>query len=237
MRLNWGHEKEENMIREEIIELREEGLKEFSAKIVPNIDPDTVLGIRVPVLRKYAKELMKKRPDEAKDFLNDLPHMYHEENQVHFFMLESIKDYDECMYEIEKFLPYVNNWAVTDGHKFKAFKGNEDKVFEKIKEWVKSEMTYTIRFGLVTLMNIFLDDLFTIEANEVAAEVRSEEYYVNMMQAWYFATALAKQYDATIPYIENKRLADWSHNKTIQKARESFRITPEQKEYLKSLKV
>lgn len=225
------------MVKEDLIKLSETEYKEFSEKLVPNIDPASVLGVRVPAIRKYAKELMKNKPEEAKQFLNDLPHEYHEENQAHFFMLESIKDFDECIYEIEKFLPYANNWAVTDGHKFKAFKGNEDKVFEKIKEWSKSEHTYTVRFSLVTLMNVYLDDLFTPEVNEVAAEVVSEEYYVNMMQAWFFATALAKQYETTIPYIENKKLSDWVHNKTIQKARESYRITDEQKEYLKGLKV
>ena len=225
------------MIREDIIKLSEKEYKEFSAKIVPNISPDTVLGVRVPALRKYAKATAKNYPDEVKAFKNDLPHKYHEENQAHMFMLEDIKNYDECINEIEKFLPYVNNWAVTDGHKFKAFKGNEDKVFVKIKEWSKSSHPYTVRFALEVLMTYFLDDLFTEDVNEVAAAVVSDEYYVNMMQAWFFATALAKQYDATISYIEDKKLSDWVHNKTIQKARESFRITPEQKEYLKGLKV
>lgn len=225
------------MILDDIINLREEGMKEFSAKLIPNIDPESILGVRAPVLRKYAKSTAKNNPEETKEFLSDLPHKYHEENQVHFFMLESIKDFDECIYEIEKFLPYANNWAVTDGHKFKAFKGNEDKVFEKIKEWSKSEHPYTVRFSLEILMSYFLDVLFTEEVLEVAGEVTSEEYYVNMMQAWFFATALAKQYDSTIPYIEQNKLSAWVHNKTIQKSRESFRITPEQKEYLKSLKV
>jgi len=226
-----------NMIREYLESISEPEYKAFSCKLVPTHEPDEILGVRVPAIRKYAKSLYKNNREEAEAFLKDLPHKYHEENQLHFFMLESIKDYDECINEIDKFLPYADNWAVTDGHKFKAFKGNEDKVLIKIKEWLKSDHTYTVRFGLVTLMSCFLDELFTEEVNEIAAEVESEEYYVNMMQAWFFATALAKQYESTIPYIEEKRLSDWVHNKTIQKARESYRITPEQKEYLKSLKV
>ena len=225
------------MIKDDLLKLKDSEYKKFNASLIPNIDPDTVIGVRAPAVRAYARTLIKERPEEAKEFLRQLPHTYHEENAVHMYILETIKDYDECIRELELFLPYVTNWAITDGHKFKAFKGNEDRVFEKIKEWTKSSETYTIRFGINMLMSYFLDDLFTIECNDIAAAVVSEEYYVNMMQAWYFATALAKQYDATLPYIENKRLKDWSHNKSIQKARESYRITPEQKEYLKSLKV
>lgn len=225
------------MVKEDLIKLSETEYKAFSAGLVPNINSDTVLGVRVPAIRKYAKEIIRNNPDEVKGFLNNLPHEYHEENQLHFFILESIKDYDECIFEIEKFLPYANNWAVTDGHKFKAFCGNEERVFEKIKEWVQSDKPYTVRFGLEMLMTYFLDDLFKEEVNEIAASVISEEYYVNMMQAWFFATALAKQYDETIIYIEKLKLSPWVHNKTIQKARESYRITAEQKEYLKGLKV
>ena len=174
---------------------------------------------------------------EIDDFLSSLPHKYYDENNLHGFIIAEMKDYDRTIAEIDRLLPYIDNWATCDLIRPKLFSKNHDKLIKDIRRWMKSSKTYTIRFGIEMLMTHFLDDYFRPEYLEWVASITNDEYYVKMMVAWYFATALAKQYDATLPIIEQKRLASWTHNKTIQKAIESYRITDEQKEYLKGLKI
>ena len=221
-------------IRNELFNMQDIKYVDFLRKLIPNIDPETIIGVRTPELRKYAKQLEK--DDMVSGFLTKLPHRYFEENQLHSFVISGIKDYKCCMDEVCRFIPYIDNWATCDQLSPKIFKKHRAELFEQIKLWISSTETYTVRFAVGMLMEHFLDEDFDIIYPEMVSEIRSEEYYVNMMIAWYFATALAKQYDAIIPFIEEGRLADWTHNKTISKARESFRITPEQKEYLKGLK-
>ena len=193
------------------------------------------IGIRVPVLRKFAKEFAKEA--ECEFFLQQLPHEYYDENMLHGLLISQIKDYEECIRLTERFLPYIDNWAVCDIMSPKVFAKHKEELLAKIKTWSQSSHVYTCRFGIETLMTHYLDKEFKTEYLEIPASVRSDEYYVKMMVAWFFATALAKQWEATIPYIEQKRLAPWTHNKTIQKSIESYRISPEQKEYLRSLKI
>lgn len=222
-------------IQKELYALQDTDYKVFQTKLMPTVDPDTVIGVRIPLLRKMANELWK--DGSAEYFLQSLPHETYEENNLHGYLVEKIRDFDEAVAAVEAFLPYVNNWATCDTMSPKVFGKYPDRLYEKIKEWMASGETYTVRFGLGMLMRWFLDEHFTPEGPRLAASVRSEEYYVNMMIAWFFATALAKQYDAILPYIEEKRLKPWTHNKAIQKAVESYRITPEQKAYLKTLKI
>ena len=222
-------------IIERLFELQDIEYGDFSAKLAPNIPRESCIGVRVPALRKLARELMKE--PELEVFLNDLPHRYYEENMLHSILLSQWKDYEETVEKVQAFLPYVDNWAVCDTLRPKVFKKNLDKVIRKVYEWIDSPKTYTCRFGIGMLMTFFLDDAFKPEYLELPARVKSDEYYVNMMIAWYFATALAKQWDATIPYIEEHRMDKWVNNKSIQKARESYRITPEQKEYLATLRL
>ncbi len=226
---------EEPMYTERLMELQDTGYRDMQKKIIPTVDPDSIIGVRTPALRALAKEILKS--GDYKSFLNELPHKYFEENQLHAFILSGMKDFDECMDELEKFLPFVDNWATCDQMSPKVFKKHKDELLKHIKVWIKSDKTYTVRFGVGMLMEHFLDDDFDLKYPEMAARIRSDEYYVNMMIAWYFATALAKQYESIIPFIEQKRLAPWTHNKAIQKSVESYRITDEQKAYLKSLKV
>lgn len=221
-------------IQKRLFELSDEKNADFSAKLTPGIDREKFLGVRIPASRKLAKEIIK--GNEHKDFLNSLPHKYYDENILHSILISEIKDYDECIKYIDEFLPYVDNWAVCDTMSPKAFKNGHEKLMNDILRWVDSDQTYTIRFGLKMLMAHFLDNDFKKEYLEIPAKIKSNEYYINMMIAWFFATALAKQWDSTIVYIENGVLDKWVHNKAIQKARESYRITAEQKEYLKSLK-
>ena len=221
-------------IREELFRLQDVEYRDFQKKLIPTVDPESVIGVRTPELRKLAKDLY--RQPEAAEFLNTLPHEYFDENQLHAFMISEEKDFDRCIVEVEAFLPYVDNWATCDQLSPKAFGKNKDRLLLHIRNWIESDHTYTKRFAIGMLMQHYLDDDFDPDYPEIVAKVRSEEYYVNMMIAWYFATALAKQYDAAIPYIEGQRLDVWTHNKAIQKARESRRITPEQKEHLKTLK-
>ncbi len=220
-------------IKEKLFKLQDKKYQEMQFKIIPNIEPNTIIGVRTPELRSLAKELIK---EDYKSFLNNLPHQYFDENQLHAFIISEIKDYNECITYLNKFLPYVNNWATCDQLSPKIFKKNTDKLLDQIKIWISSKETYTIRFGIGTLMQYYLDDKFNKEYLKLVSNIKSEEYYINMMIAWYFATALAKKYKETIPYIEKNKLDIWVHNKTIQKAIESYRITPEQKEYLKGLK-
>ena len=221
-------------IKEELLALQDISYADFQAKLTPNIPRDLFIGARVPELRKLAKRIAEE-PETSK-FLKKLPHKYYDENMLHGLLISEIKDYDACIEAVDEFLPYVDNWAVCDIMSPKIFKKNKKALLEKIKEWSASEKTYTCRFGIEMLMSYFLDDDFKPEYLEIPLSVNSEEYYVQMMVAWFFATALAKQWDMTIKYIEEQRLDTWTHNKAIQKARESRRITPKQKEYLKSLK-
>lgn len=221
-------------IQDRLFELKDTEYAAFQAKLTPGIPLESFIGVRVPAVRKLAKELYN--AGEYEDFISELPHKYYDENMLHGLILSEYKDFDKCIEEVNRFLPYVDNWAVCDIMSPKSFKKNKEKMVDIIKKWSASEHAYTCRFGMEMLMTHFLDEDFKAEYLEIPAQVHSDEYYVNMMIAWFFATALAKQWDATIPYIADNRLDVWTHNKTIQKARESYRITAEQKEYLKGLK-
>ena len=224
-----------NEIREHLFSMQDTKYRDFQAKLIPTVEADSVIGVRTPELRKYATELIRQGEYDA--FLQDLPHKYFDENQLHAFIVSGIRDYEKCMEELCRFLPYVDNWATCDQMSPKVFKKHKTELFKQVKEWIKSDAAYTVRFAIGMLMEHFLDEDFDPEFPKMVAKVRSEEYYINMMIAWYFATALAKQYDAILPYIEEKKLDAWTHNKAIQKSVESYRITPEQKVYLKNLKV
>lgn len=218
-------------IRARLFALRDEKYRDFQGKLIPGLPEGAMIGVRTPELRKFAKEI---GADEG--FLAELPHRYFDENQLHAFIISGIKDFDEALSRLEVFLPYVDNWATCDQMSVKSFRNHTGELLPRIRRWLDSGRTYTVRFGIGCLMEFYLDDNFRPEYPEMVAAVHSEEYYVRMMAAWYFATALAKQYGAVVPYLENHRLDPWVHRKTIQKAVESFRITPEQKVYLKSLK-
>lgn len=222
-------------IKERLISLQNEKKKKFDASLLPTLDNNRILGIKLNDLRNFAKELYKR--EDINEFLNDLPHYYYEENNLHAFIIENIKDYDKCIIWLKKFLPFIDNWSTCDCFRPKCFKKNSDKLLKEIDEWLTSKHTYIIRFGIGMLLSYYLDDKFDSAFLERVAGIKSDEYYVNMMIAWYFATALAKQYDETIKILENKILSPWVHNKTIQKAIESRRITVSQKEYLRSLKI
>ena len=222
-------------IREELFKLQDIKYRDFQGKLIPTVAPDTVIGVRTPELRKYAKELLKR--EDIADFLNDLPHKYFDENQLHAFIISGMKDYDACVNEVQRFLPFVDNWATCDQMSPKVFKKHKKDLLEEINNWLNSGETYIIRFAVGMLMEHFLDEDFDKSYPEMVSKIRSDDYYVNMMTAWYFATALAKQYESILPYIEDKKLDVWTHNKAIQKSVESYRITPEQKEYLKTLKI
>lgn len=209
--------------------------RDFQVKLIPTVPAESVIGVRTPELKKYAKSLVKN--DAIQDFLDILPHKYFDECQLHAFIISEIKDYDRCLREVERFLPYIDNWATCDQLSPKVFKKHRGELINNIKEWISSDKTYTVRFGVGMLMEHYLDEDYYISYPEMVSELRSDEYYINMMIAWYFATALAKQYDTILPFIEERRLDTWTHNKAIQKSVESYRITPEQKEYLKSLKI
>ena len=224
-----------NDIRTELFKMQDMDYRDFNSKLIPTVDKESMIGIRAPELRKYAKEIGKK--EEVKEFLHDLPHKYFDENQLHAFIISEIKDFKNCIDEINRFLPYIDNWATCDQLSPKIFKKHHSELFAYIKDWLKSDKVYTLRFGIGMLMEHFLEKDFDIIYPEMIANIRSDEYYVNMMIAWYFATALAKQYESVIPFIENNSLDIWTHNKAIQKAVESLRISDEKKEYLKSLKI
>lgn len=208
--------------------------KEFQSKLIPNINKDTILGIRTPALRRMAKDIFNS--NERDKFLNDLPHKYYEENLIHFFIISMIKDFEECIKEVEKFLPYVDCWPVSDQATPKVFKKNHSKLLPYVKKWINSKHVYTSRFGIRILMNEYLDNDFKKEYLKIVSNIKSDEYYLKMMIAWYFATALSKRYDETIYYFENHLLDDWIHKKAIQKAIESYRVTDKHKSYLKTLK-
>ena len=221
-------------VYERLLSYQDETYKEFQSKLVPNIDKETIIGVRTPQIRSIVKEIFG--TEEANIFLKILPHQYYEENLVHIFLVSKIKDYNECVKEIERFLPYIDCWPVCDQATPLVFKKNHDKLLPYIKKWIKSNKVYTARFGIRMLMNEFLNDDFKEEYLELVSSKKGEDYYLKMMIAWFFATALAKQYNATIKYIENKCLDPWIHKKTIQKAIESYRVSDEHKEYLKTFR-
>ncbi len=220
-------------LTEKLLSMQDKEYKAFHSKLMPNIDESTIIGIRIPELRKLAKSISSR---ESEAFMSCLPHKYYEENNLHAFLIERIGDYGECVKAVNEFLPFVDNWATCDSLRPKSFKKHLPELLEQIKIWINSSEAYTVRFGLEMLMCHYLDSNFKAEYLELASSVKSEEYYVNMMLAWLFATALAKQYDATLLYLTENRLDKWVHNKTIQKAVESYRITAQQKAYLKTLK-
>ncbi|MCR5629599.1 DNA alkylation repair protein [Eubacterium sp.] len=221
-------------IYEMLLEVRDDKYKEFQAKLVPNIDSKTIIGVRTPQMRAVAKEVFNS--DIRDKFLNKLPHKYYEENLVHFFILAMIKDFDECVEKVEAFLPYVDCWPVSDQATPKSFKKNHDKLLPYIKKWIASDHVYTSRFGMRMLMNEYLGDDFKEEYLELVASKKGDDYYLKMMIAWYFATALAKRYDESVKYIEERKLDEWVHKKAIQKAVESYRVSDEHKEYLKTFR-
>ncbi len=222
------------MFTEELFTLKDEWYKGFQSKLIPNVDDKKIIGIRTPTLRNFARQIRDSA--EAKDFLCTLPHNYYEENNLHGFLIEFIRDYDECILALDRFLPYIDNWATCDSINPKVFAKHIDRLIKDIKRWIGSKDIYTVRFGLKMLMSHFLDDHFKPEYLQLAASVPTEEYYLSMMTAWFFATALAKQYDFALPYLIKRRLPRATHNRAIQKALESYRITDEQKKYLRTLK-
>lgn len=225
----------EKYVREQLFAMQDLGYRDFHAKLVPNLSKEKIIGVRIPVLRKFAKEFSN--DPRAAEFIKVLPHKYYEENNLHAFVIEQIKDYGECAAEVSRFLPFVDNWATCDSLSPKVFGKHKAELLSKIDGWMASEETYEVRFGIEMLMTHFLEGEFKPEYLAKVAAVKSEEYYVNMMAAWFFATALAKQYAAALPLFEKKRLDPWVHNKAIQKAVESFRVTDEHKQYLKQLKI
>ena len=225
----------QNEIREQLFRQQDKEFAAMQIKILPTVKADRIIGVRTPALRAFGKVLYR---DENRDaFLADLPHAYFDEDQLHAFVISEEKDFDRCIRMVEAFLPYIDNWATCDQLSPKAFRKNPERLLPFIRKWIQAKEVYTVRFAIGMLMRYYLDDRFSLEYPEIVASVRSEEYYIRMMIAWYFATALAKQYDAVLPFLEKKTLEDWTHNKAIQKSLESYRVTPEQKVYLKTLKV
>lgn len=221
-------------VYEMLLSVKDDQYKEFQAKLVPNIPAETILGVRTPQMREIAKKVAASAERDA--FLKSLPHKYYEENLIHFFVLSLMKDFDECVKAVEEFLPYVDCWPVSDQATPKPFRKNHEKLLPYIRKWIDSDHVYTARFGMRMLMNEFLGEDFKEEYLAWIADKKGDDYYLQMMQAWYFATALAKQYDASVKYIEQRKLNEWVHKKSIQKAVESFRVSDEHKEYLKSFR-
>lgn len=222
-------------VKKELLLMQDIKYRDFHSRLIPTVDPTTIIGVRTPQLRKFAREFAK--TNDAAEFLNSLPHKYYEENNLHMFIIEGIKDFDIALSEIKKFLPYINNWATCDARLPKVFSKNKDKLLPEINEWIKSSHTYTVRYAIGVLMSLFLDGDFDEKYLKLVSTIKSEEYYINMMIAWYFATALTKQRDAALPYITEYRLPKWVHNKTIQKSVESFRIDDALKSVLKEYKI
>ncbi len=222
-------------ILKKLYSLQDIKYRDFQGQLLLTVDPGTIIGVRTPDLRRLAKELAKE--DDIGTFLDTLPHTWFDENQLHAFILSELKDYSQCITLVDRFLPYIDNWATCDQLSPKVFRKHKTELLSYIKNWLKSDRTYTVRFAVGMLMQHFLDDGFSPAYPKLVAAIKSDEYYINMMRAWYFATALAKQYDAIIPYIEQKKLDPWTHSKAIQKAVESYRITPEQKEYLRTFRL
>ena len=224
-------------VQKELFEMQDLKYRDFHSKLMPTVDKEKVIGVRTPQLRKYTSSFLELSSQaEIEVFMHTLPHQYYEEDNLHGFIIEKIKDYEECIEALNAFLPYVDNWATCDMMNPKVLKREPEKLLEQIKLWLKAKEIYVVRFAMGCLMNYYLDEYFTAECPELVAEVQSDEYYIRMMQAWYFATALAKQYEEILPYLLEHKLSMWVHNKTIQKAVESYRITPEQKKCLKTLR-
>lgn len=221
-------------VTQELFRMQDTEYKTFTEKLVPNIEPDRIIGVRMPALRKFAKDFAK--TPQAADFMRELPHTYHEENLLHGCCIEAIRDFDRCVASLDAFLPYVDNWAVCDCMAPKALGIQPQALLRHVERWIAGGENYTVRFAIGQLMRWFLDERFDPRYLEMVAAVQSEEYYVNMMRAWYFATALAKQYDAVLSFLAENRLDAWTHNKTVQKAIESFRVPPEHKAALRALK-
>ena len=219
----------------ELFRLQDKKYAAFQAKLIPTVEADRIIGVRTPELRTFAKKLVK--DEDIASFLTSLPHQYFDEDQLHAFVISLEKNFDKCVAEIETFLPFIDNWATCDQLLPKVFKKEPEKLLPYIYTWIKSDKVYTVRFAIGMLMQHYLDGRFNPKYADMVAAVRSKEYYINMMIAWYFSTALAKQYVSILPYLEGKKLDDWTHNKAIQKSVESNRITTEQKAYLKTLKV
>ena len=224
-----------NELQQHLFGMRDAAYAAFIAKLTPGFPPSHFIGVRVPLLRTIARSFAKEEAASQR-FLSHLPHSYYEEDMLHGMLISLVKDYDRCLYLTDRFLPYVDNWAVCDTLSPKVFAKHKAQLLENILRWSSSSHTYTCRFGLRMLMTHFLDDSFSADFLEIPAAIRSEEYYVKMMVAWFFATALAKQWEATLPYLENRQLDPWTHRKTIQKAIESYRIPPERKDYLRTLR-
>ena len=224
-----------NELQQNLFGMRDAAYAAFIAKLTPGFPPSHFIGVRVPLLRTIARSFAKEEAASQR-FLPHLPHSYYEEDMLHGMLISLVKDYDRCLDLIDRFLPYVDNWAVCDTLSPKVFAKHKAQLLENILRWSSSSHTYTCRFGLRMLMTHFLDDSFSADFLEIPAAIRSEEYYVKMMVAWFFATALAKQWEATLPYLENRQLDPWTHRKTIQKAIESYRIPPERKDYLRTLR-
>ena len=222
-------------VQADLFAIQDLAYRDFQAKLMPTVNKETVIGVRTPSLRAYAKKFGK--TDNVSAFLEVLPHKYYEENNLHGLLIEQIKAYPSCIAALDRFLPYIDNWATCDLMSPKIFARHTDELFIKINEWINSEQAYTVRYGLGMLMRYFLDEKFEENHLELASKIISDEYYINMMIAWYFATALAKQYSSAIKFIEQKKLTPWVHNKTIQKAIESFRVSPEHKAYLRTLRL
>ncbi len=225
----------EARIRARLFEMQDLKYRDFTAKLTPTVPPERIIGVRTPELRKYAVELSK--TEDAAAFMAALPHLYQEENNLHAFLIERIADYDACVAALDAFLPYVDNWATCDSMSPKCLKKQLPRLTGEIRRWMASDWVYTVRFGMGMLMRHFLDDAFDPAYLDWVVALRSEEYYINMMIAWFFATALAKQWDATLPFIVNCRLDPWVHNKAIQKAIESFRIPEDRKNLLRAQKI
>ena len=224
-------------VQKDLVEMQDLKYRDFHSKLMPTVEKEKVIGVRTPKLRKYTSFFLKlSSQTEIETFMHTLPHKYYEEDNLHAFIIEKIKDYEECINALNAFLPYIDNWATCDMMNPKVLKKEPERLLGQIKRWLKAKETYVVRFAMGCLMNYYLDEYFKAECPEMVAEVQSDEYYIQMMQAWYFATALAKQYNTILPYLLEHKLSMWVHNKTIQKAVESYRITTEQKDYLKTLK-
>lgn len=226
-----------DFIYDKLITYQDLKYKKFISNLLPTVDSETIIGIRMPVLRKLAKEITKNDTGYVEKVLNTLPHKYYEENILHMLIISSYKRLDKTFFELNKFLPYVDNWAVCDCQVPKVFKDYPDEVLNKVKEWIASDKTYTIRYGILVLMNLFLDKNYSKEYLYIVADKKSDEYYVNMMRAWFFQEALVKQYNDAVKVIEDKYMDKWTHNKSIQKAIESRKVSKETKDYLRGLKI
>lgn len=222
-------------LREKLFSLSDAGYKDFHTSLIPNVEQEKIIGIRVPVLRRFAADFAK--DPYSSEFLHELPHYYYEENNLHGMLIDKISDYDEAVSELDRFLPYVDNWATCDMMKQKTFAKNRSRLISDIDRWISSDFVFEIRYGIKMLMDFYLGENYKREYSERVSMVKNDDYYVKMMAAWYFATALAKNYDEVLPYFENRSLPKWTHNKAISKANESYRLTREQKEYLKNFRI